>query len=200
VSEPVTVLLAGAPRAPLAQAAEGYLRSDPRVTFVGRVDARLSAADVQRLRPDLLVSAAYRYLIPPTILALPRLGAIGIHPSLLPRDRGSHPLWWALRRGDPTAGVTVFHLAPAVDAGAVIDQVTIQVRGSDTFASLYARAASSVPDLLRRLVDAIESTGCVPAGEPQDESQATYVTRPGAVARAVAKLRWSVRPVLARGR
>jgi methionyl-tRNA formyltransferase len=132
-------------------------------------------------------------MLGPEILAIPRLGAIGFHPSLLPRNRGSYPLWWTLRRGDRSTGLTLFHLTADVDAGPIIEQQAIDVDRRDTFATLYERVAALLPGMLDRVLDATDRAGAVPAGAPQDEARATYVGRPGAMARALAKSWWAIR-------
>lgn len=58
------------------------------------------AAMIAPMRPDLIISAGFRWHIPQDTLAVPRMGAINLHPSLLPRHRGPHPLEWTFRAGD----------------------------------------------------------------------------------------------------
>ena len=64
------------------------------------------------LRPDLIISGGFPWRIPSEVLALPRLGAINMHPALLPRYRGPAAIEWALRNGDAELGFTVHRLSP----------------------------------------------------------------------------------------
>lgn len=73
-------------------------------------------------RPDLLVTYGFNWVLPPAVFGLPRLGAVNIHPSLLPRYRGPAPVLWAIRNGDPVIGVTVHRIDEGVDTGPILAQ------------------------------------------------------------------------------
>src|SRR5215213_94681 len=68
---------------------------------------------LRAVRPDLVICFGFPWLIPPEALAIPPLGAINLHPSLLPRHRGPIPTAWAVRAGDATFGVTWHRMDPA---------------------------------------------------------------------------------------
>lgn len=187
------VVLAGASKAPLSKAAEAVLRAEARVELVAVAHDRLVPGDAQRLDADLLISAAHPFMISEQVLAGLRLGAVGLHPSLLPRNRGSYPLWWTLRRHEQRTGLSLFHLTSRVDAGPVIDQRVVGVQPWDTFESLYERVADLVPEMLVHLITTVARTGELPRGSIQDESLATYVRRPRAFERVLAKTWWTVR-------
>lgn len=69
------------------------------------------------LRPDLGCVACFPLRLPPELLALPRLGFLNMHPSLLPLHRGPEPLFWTLRDGDGRAGVTIHYMDEGLDTG-----------------------------------------------------------------------------------
>ena len=73
--------------------------------------------DLQSLKPDLVVVVAYGRILPDELLAVPPLGTINIHGSLLPKYRGAAPIQWAVLNGDRTAGVTSMYLATEIDSG-----------------------------------------------------------------------------------
>src|SRR5258708_40246918 len=75
---------------------------------------------IQRLRPDLLVVVAYGQIIPRSVLAIPRLGAVNVHASLLPRNRGAAPIAAAILAGDPETGVTGMRMDEQLDHGPVL--------------------------------------------------------------------------------
>ena len=72
---------------------------------------------LRALAPDLLVVVAYGRFLPARLLAMPRLGGINLHPSLLPRYRGAAPIPRAIEAGDRETGVTVLYLSDEMDAG-----------------------------------------------------------------------------------
>ena len=72
------------------------------------------AAMLAPLKPDLIISGGFPWRIPSEVLALPRLGAINMHPALLPRHRGPAAIEWAFRNGDAETGFTVHRLSPGL--------------------------------------------------------------------------------------
>src|SRR3989338_3068568 len=83
---------------------------------------RLTVMEFESLKPDIGVVVAYGKLIPGDILRLPALGMVGVHPSLLPRYRGSAPIAWAILNGETKTGVTIFKLNERLDAGDILSQ------------------------------------------------------------------------------
>jgi len=183
------VTLLGADGAPITREARSFLSG--KVDLVVDSDERVSLATLQAARPDVILSAAHHYVIGPKMRATARLGAVGLHPSLLPAYRGSYPLWWALRAGEREVGLSLYHLVDAMDAGAVIGQYRVPV-GRLRFAALYERVAALVPIALGDLLQAIEQTGAIPEGTPQDGEYRTYPTPPRMM-RAMMKARWALR-------
>ena len=177
-AHPLRVFVAGAPDAPLTHAAVCVLRKDPRVRLVGIELEWFDDDFLFDVSPDLLISACYRHLIKPRALSIPRLGTVGLHPALLPRYRGSWPLWWALRNGEREAGVSLYALDEHIDTGPILLQARIEIRPTDTFTSLYARAANVATSLTQRLIDWIAAEGQLPAGRRQDEALATTFRTP----------------------
>lgn len=90
---------------------------------------------------DIFVVAAFGLIFRPATLAIPRLGAINIHPSLLPRYRGASPIPAAIAMGDAFTGVSLMVMNPGVDTGAVISTETASIAAEDTTESLGQRLA-----------------------------------------------------------
>src|SRR5204863_1692892 len=105
-------------------------------------------AALRALAPDIGFVIGWSQIVRPPALRLARSGMIGAHASLLPHDRGSAPVNWALIRGERHAGNSLLWLAEDVDGGAVIDQTTFCITAYDTCASLYERVAASNRDML----------------------------------------------------
>ena len=127
---------------------------------------------IKILQPDVIVVAAYGRIIPSEILCIPIHGCINVHPSLLPRYRGSSPTMEAILQGDSVTGVTIMLLDQGMDTGPLLTQRTIPVCDEDTNGTLGARLACTGADLL------VETLPLWIAGkiqpQPQDESKASY--------------------------
>ncbi len=104
------------------------------------------------LAPQLFVVAAFGKIIPSRLLMLPSLGAINAHPSLLPRWRGPAPVVHALLAGDTKTGVTLIRLTDAVDAGPILKQVSINLRGDETAGELEQKLFSLGASLLYEII------------------------------------------------
>lgn len=128
-------------------------------------------AAILAAEPDVISVASFPLLLPPSLLRIPRFGAIGVHPSLLPRHRGPEPLFWTYFHDDPEAGVTVHWLDAGEDTGDVVYQETVSLpRGRDV-SDLYEEIARRGARLLARAV--AEVVAGVAPRIPQDGSRAT---------------------------
>ncbi|THF64547.1 methionyl-tRNA formyltransferase [Pseudothauera nasutitermitis] len=134
--------------------------------------------------PDVLVVAAYGLLLPPEVLALPRLGCINIHASLLPRWRGAAPIHRAIEAGDTQTGITIMRMDEGLDTGPMLLSAALSIRADDTTGSLHDRLAALgaelVVDALRRLPDSL------PAIAQPDEG-VTYAAK---ITKAEAAIDW----------
>lgn len=102
--------------------------------------------------PDVLVVVAYGLILPKPVLAIPRLGCVNVHASLLPRWRGAAPVERALLAGDETTGVTIMQMEAGLDTGPILLQQPVRIDPCDTGASLRVRlAAAGAPLLLEAL-------------------------------------------------
>lgn len=104
------------------------------------------------LQPDLFVVVAYGQYIPSRVIQLAPFEAINVHPSLLPKYRGSAPIQWALLNGDAVTGVSIIYLAPKMDAGDVLRQETYQIDENDTSALLHNKLAELGAELLLKAI------------------------------------------------
>jgi methionyl-tRNA formyltransferase len=125
--------------------------------------------------PDLILVIGWTRLLGREILAIPRLGAVGFHASLLPRYRGRAPVNWALINGEVETGNTMFFLDSGVDSGDIITQRAIRITSSDTCATLYARVAESATEMLKAMLPLIKA-GSAPR-DPQDHALATVMPK-----------------------
>ena len=127
---------------------------------------------IRRESPGLILSAAFPLILPAGLLSIPVRGAINFHPSLLPRCRGCHPIYWTLATGETQGGVTAHYMTADVDAGDIVSQIPLPLSEQDDYGSLYRRAMAACPDLTR-LVErfVLEGDG---KRIPQDEQRATH--------------------------
>ncbi len=133
--------------------------------------------EIAATRPDLLVSWFWTKNIPRAVREIAPLGAIGVHPSLLPRHRGPDPTFWAIERGDATTGVTAHRLDDAYDTGAILGQRTLDVDPSWSAWQL-ARALDRPSLRLLRDVTSAYARGAPPIPRAQDDALATDAPAP----------------------
>ncbi|HWU47456.1 MAG TPA: methionyl-tRNA formyltransferase [Humibacter sp.] len=141
--------------------------------------------EVADLRPDLGVVVAYGGLVRQRLLAVPRLGWINLHFSLLPRWRGAAPVQHAVLAGDETTGAAVFRLVPELDAGDVYATISRPIGASQTAGELLEQLARDGAELLVSVVDGLAAgtASAVPqSGEPTPAPKVTIED---------ARLRWS---------
>jgi methionyl-tRNA formyltransferase len=126
---------------------------------------------------DYFIVAAYGLILPKELLALPRLGTIGVHPSLLPRHRGASPIQTTILEGDREAGVSLFLVDAEVDHGPVIARETLDGYdvSSMSYHELHDALAELGGDLLVHTLPEFLAGTIVP--EPQNESKATFTKK-----------------------
>ena len=142
-------------------------------------------APLKECRPDVLVVAAYGLILPPEALALPRLGCLNIHASLLPRWRGAAPIQRAIEAGDTETGITIMQMDAGLDTGPMLLRREIGIAPEDTAASLHDKlahlGAEAIVEALKRL-----TMGDLPA----EAQPATGVTIARKISRAEAGIDW----------
>ena len=96
---------------------------------------------LRALDPDLLVVAAYGQILSPDVLAIPPLGGINVHASLLPKYRGAAPIAWAIYRGEAETGVTIIRMSAGLDAGDMLAKEATPIGPDETAGEVEARLA-----------------------------------------------------------
>lgn len=124
------------------------------------------------LQPDVGVVAAYGEILRKNVLAIPPLGYLNIHPSLLPLYRGPTPVAAALLNGDAVTGVSIIRLVRAMDAGPIVAQATLPLPPDSRTGPLTDELFTIGAQLLTGALPLYASGELEP--QPQDESQATY--------------------------
>lgn len=124
------------------------------------------------LSPDLVFVAAFGEILREEALSIPRLGALNLHASLLPRYRGAAPMHRALMAGEKETGVTVQWMAPQLDAGDILLQRAVAICPEEDFGSLHDHLAELGAELALESMDLVRR-GLAPR-VPQADEQASY--------------------------
>ncbi len=144
----------------------------PFITPLKLRENREVVDQLQKLKPDLIIVFSYGKIIPDEILAVPTLGPLNIHPSLLPKFRGPSPIQAQILAGETKTGVTIIKMAAQVDAGPIISQSTIPTPTEATFESLAHTLAHIGADMLIATIPKLSSKQLKP--KRQDESHASF--------------------------
>jgi methionyl-tRNA formyltransferase len=131
-----------------------------------------SIAELAALEPEVIIVSAYGQILPQAVLAIPRLGCLNIHPSLLPRFRGVSPIPAAIMEGDLWTGVSVMLLDAGTDTGPVFSSAQVPLFSTDTTGSLSVKLARIGAQLVLDILPSWEQGQIVAV--PQDSSRATY--------------------------
>ncbi len=125
-------------------------------------------AELAELAPEACAVVAYGALLRDGLLAVPRLGWINLHFSLLPAWRGAAPVQAAIAAGDEVTGATTFQIEPALDSGPVYGVVTETIRPTDTAGDLLDRLSVSGAALLETTMDGVADGRLSPVPQPSD--------------------------------
>lgn len=114
---------------------------------------RAFAQDICGERFDLFALASYGRILPQALLDLPRLGALNVHPSLLPKYRGATPIQSALLAGDAETGVSIMLMDGGLDTGDLVLVERVAIAPGETYGELHDRLAQIGADLLERALE-----------------------------------------------
>lgn len=140
---------------------------------------------VANLQADIMVVVAYGLILPKVVLAMPRLGCINVHGSLLPRWRGAAPIQRSLWAGDSETGVTIMQMDVGLDTGNMLYKLSCPISAEDTSASLYDKLAQLGPQGMLATLDMLANGQAQP--EVQDETRVCYAQK---LSKEEARLDW----------
>jgi methionyl-tRNA formyltransferase len=146
------------------------------------------AQQIGELSPDILVVASFGLLIPRWFLDIPKIGAINIHPSLLPKYRGPSPIQWAILNGDSETGITIMIMNERMDAGNILHQVIVPIKKEDDMETLSLRLSKTAAEILPYILSNVERNGldkCI----PQMEDQVSFTPM---ITKEMGKIDWEV--------
>lgn len=141
---------------------------------------------LEHARADIGVVVAYGHILKPEILAVPRLGMINVHASLLPKFRGAAPIQWAILNGESHTGVSIMQMEAGLDSGPVLHQARTPIERDETAAELTARLAELGAQALVDTLSLLSAGAARP--KVQEHTAATFAPKIG---RELAHIDWS---------
>jgi len=150
-------------------------------------EAAAARAELQAAAPDVMVVAAYGLILPQWVLALPRLGCLNIHASLLPRWRGAAPIHRAIEAGDAQTGITIMQMDAGLDTGDMLMVEAVDIAPGDSTAGLHDRLAALGGRLIVEALEAAACGGLHPT--PQPAEGVTYAHK---IEKAESAIDWSL--------
>ena len=151
-------------------------------------DAAAARTALEQAQPDLLVVSAYGLILPRWTLALPRLGCLNIHASLLPRWRGAAPIQRAIEAGDTVTGISLMWMDEGLDTGDIAGAEALAIAPGDDAASLQARLAALGARLLVQALAGL--VRCGPGALPRVPQPAAGVCYAAKIDKAQARIDW----------
>jgi methionyl-tRNA formyltransferase len=120
---------------------------------------------LQDLAPDAIVIIAYGQIIPARLLAIPQLGWINLHASLLPKYRGAAPINWAIANGETVSGITTMRIDAGMDTGELLLQKEIPIGSKETAPELAARMSEAGAPLMLETLRGLASGSIAPQAQ-----------------------------------
>lgn len=151
---------------------EKALEYNLQVSQPERVREEAFVEELERLKPDVIVVAAFGQILPERILNIPRYGCINVHASLLPAYRGAAPIQWAVIDGLEETGITIMYMEKGLDTGDIICQSRVKLSPDETGGSLFDRLAVEGADLLVEALEQLQNGTA--ARRKQDDSKSSY--------------------------
>lgn len=138
--------------------------------WVEDVNSPENAALIQSYAPDVIFIWGWSRIVRESVLKIPRLGCVGLHPALLPANRGRHPIVWAIALGLKYTGLTFFWMDAGPDSGDILAQQRIDLDSDEDARSLYDKVKLAASELIPRFLPClIDGTA---QRIPQDHSRA----------------------------
>lgn len=147
------------------------------VYFIEDIEIAPLAHLIRNADVDLVFAIGWSRLLSQDILGAARLGVVGYHPADLPRNRGRHPLIWALVLGLKQTASTFFLIDQGIDSGPILSQVSVDIGPNDDASSLYRKMLDVIPNQLREIIKGAINETLV--ARPQNDLQATHWRKRG---------------------
>ncbi len=130
-------------------------KADIPFKYIDDINSNENIAWIRSLSPDIIFCFGWSNLIKKDLLGLPKMGVVGYHPALLPKNRGRHPLIWTLALGLNVSGSTFFFMTEGIDDGDILSQEKVEILYEDDAKSLYDKVSNialrQIEDFLPKL-------------------------------------------------
>ena len=143
--------------------------------------------EIKKLNPDIFCVVAYGKYMPKSYLKMCKYEPVNIHPSLLPKYRGSSPIQWAVLNGDKETGVTSMYISEKMDAGDIILQKSVQIGEYETTGELWSRLSKIGGELLVKTIEQIENKTATRQPQENDFTMAPMLSK------EMAKINWQTK-------
>ncbi|UDM78562.1 methionyl-tRNA formyltransferase [Vagococcus fluvialis] len=151
---------------------EAALKHGIKVLQPEKISGSPEMEEIISLNPDLIVTAAFGQFLPETLLKAPKLGAINVHASLLPKYRGGAPVHYSIIKGDSETGVTIMRMVKKMDAGDMLSQKAIPISKMNDVGSMFDKLSLLGKDMLLEMLPEFIAGNIKEI--PQDETLVTY--------------------------
>lgn len=141
--------------------------------------------EIRNMAPDMIVVVSYGKFLSKSILQIPKYGCLNVHPSLLPKYRGSAPIQWAILNGDKVTGTTIMKMNEKMDAGDIILQKEVEIQENETTGELWNRLSTISSELLIEAVKQVESGTAIYMKQGENYTLAPMLTKD------MAKINWA---------
>lgn len=135
--------------------------------------------------PDILIVVAFGQILKKALLEIPRIGALNIHASLLPKYRGAAPIQWAILNRESKTGLTAMWMDEGLDSGPILLQEEVSILPDETAGQLHDRLSALAGDFLLRTLDGLAEDQLKET--PQDPAAATFAPK---IDRGMASIKW----------
>lgn len=130
---------------------------------------------LQKINADLFVVVAFQKL-PDKIINIPKYGCVNIHPSKLPKYRGSSPIQYAILNGDKEIGISIIKISSKIDSGNILFQTNLAISDNENFGDIYYKSSVIGADNLIKTINLLNENIAY-RGIAQDDSIATYAKK-----------------------
>src|SRR6516165_7000632 len=113
------------------------------------------AGMLRPLEPDLIFTTGFSWKLPPELLALPRLGSVNAHPSLLPRYRGPNPVFWQFMNDEAHGGMTMHRMDADFDTGPILVQRAVEISPDDDIDSFFPKLLAIGGPMVAEMLQAV---------------------------------------------
>ena len=136
---------------------------------------RLDYEFVKEINPDLILTMAYGQIVPQGLLDIPKMGALNLHGSILPKYRGAAPIQRAIMNGEKETGVTLMEMVDKMDAGQMFGVSKCEISPEDNYTSLCEKIVNCCIEVCEKLLPKYFNGEL--KGEEQDESKVTFADK-----------------------